>query len=271
MRIIRFIRGSGSFKRYYKLLNELYKIVYGRNLMLHFPFYKNESESFEQRQINLVDHCISEFTEISNKTLLEVGCGNGANCHYISQGYPDLEVIGIDLNDNNLDLAIENQTTKNTSFFQDDAQELKNVEDNTIDILICIESALHYPDKHAFFNQIKRVLKPDGKFLIADILRRSEDKGRSLWWWKKSMLLYHANEEAYLGYATGNNLEYTKSQDITKEIVKGYQGHKSWIPRENRSWSSFVLLQLTLSILVGLYLKELRKHKKYMVFAGGHA
>ena len=42
-------------------------------------------------------------------------------------------------------------------------------------------------------------------------------------------------------------------------------------PRENRSWSSYVLLRLTLSILVRLYLKELRKHKKYMVFTGVHA
>lgn len=271
MRLIRFIRGSGSFKRYYRLLNELYKIVYGRNLMLHFPFYVNEYESFEQRQINLVDHCISGFPDLANKTLLEVGCGNGANCNYISAEYPDTQVIGIDLNNENLEIAIENQTSDNTKFFVDDAQKLVHVEDNSIDLLICIESALHYPDKHAFYSQIKRVLKPGGKFVIADILRRSEDRGRSLWWWKKSMLLYHTNEEAYLGYASGNQLKYTTSQDITVEIVKGYQGHKRWISKENRSWSSYILLQFTLAILVRLYLKELRKHKKYMVFSGEHS
>jgi hypothetical protein len=115
------------------------------------------------------------------------------------------------------------------------------------------------------------VLRHDGKFVVADILRRSEDKGRSLWWWKRTMLLYHANEEAYAGYAEGNQLKYTRSQDITNEIVQGYEGHRSWIPRTDRSWSSYVLLRLTLSILVRLYLKELRKHKKYMVFTGEHS
>jgi hypothetical protein len=107
--------------------------------------------------------------------------------------------------------------------------------------------------------------------MVADILRRKEDPGRSLWWWKKTMLLHHTNENDYLGYAEGNELNYLTTRDITPEIVQGYNGHRSWIPRENRSWGSFVLLRLTLAILVRLYLKELRIHKKYMVFNGVHA
>lgn len=271
MRLLRFLRGSGSFKWYYRLLNELYRTVYGRNLMLHFPFYREDVESFEQRQINLVDHCLNEFDQVSNKTLLEVGCGNGANCHYISNEYPETDIIGIDLNSDNLELAVNNQTSEKITFLLDDAQKLEQIDENSVDLLICIESALHYPDKNAFFRQIKRVLRPEGQFVVADILRRSDDPGRSLWWWKKSMLLHHANEEAYLSYATGNQLNYIRSQDITEEIIRGYEGHKRWIPRENRSWATYVLLRLTLFILVRLYLKELRKHKKYMMFTGVHA
>lgn len=239
--------------------------------MLHFPFFRDEHETFEQRQINLIDHCISEFSDSTNKTLLEVGCGNGANCYYISKVYPEVTVIGIDLNEENLEIANEHHASESTTFIQDDAQRLENIADNSIDILICIESAFHYPDKHAFFNQIKRVLKDDGKFVIADILRRDTDRGRSLWWWKKTMLLHHAGEEDYINYAHGNKLKYVKSQDITPQIVKGYRGHRRWVPRENKSWATFALLQFTVSILVGLYLKELRRHKKYMLFAGVHA
>jgi SAM-dependent methyltransferase len=130
---------------------------------------------------------------------------------------------------------------------------------------------LHYPDKLAFFKQIKRVLKPEGKFIVADILRRKEDRGRSLWWWKKTMMLHHTNERDYHEYARSNSLNYISTRDITPEIVRGYEGHNLWIPKENRSWGSFILLRTTLVILVRLYLKELRKHKKYMVFRGGHA
>jgi ubiquinone/menaquinone biosynthesis C-methylase UbiE len=202
--------------------------------------------------------------------LLEVGCGNGANCKYIAGLYDSVEIIGIDLNEENLDIANKGELSSQLSFYHDDAQKLECISDDSVDLLICIESALHYPDKDAFFRQIKRVLKPDGNFLVADILRRTEDKGRSLWWWKRTMLLHHTNETDYHGYAAGNMLKYDMTQDITGEIVKGYKGHSNWIPRENRSWGNYVLLRTTLAILVRLYLRELRVHKKYMIFAGGH-
>jgi len=265
------MQGASSFRRYYRLLNDLYRTVYGRELMLHFPYYFRENESFVQRQYNLVDHCLENLGDLSEQVLLEVGCGNGANCKYISTLNETVNIIGIDLNEENLEIANESMGSPRTTFIHDDAQKLVHIGDSSVDVLICIESALHYPDKNAFFAQIKRVLKSDGKFIVADILRRKEDRGRSLWWWKRTMLLHHTNENDYQDYAAGNNLAYHATRDITPEIVKGYEGHKSWIPRENRSWVSFVFLQFTLAILVRLYLKELRKHKKYMVFNGVHA
>ena len=271
MKLFRYIQGAGSFKRYYRLLNDLYRSVYGRELMLHFPFYMQEKESFIQRQYNLVDHCLQNLGDLSDQVLLEVGCGNGANCKYISTLNDSVNIIGIDLNEENLEIANASMGSTRTTFIHDDAQKLDNIKDSSIDVLICIESALHYPDKFAFFKQVKRVLKPGGNFLVADILRRKEDRGRSLWWWKRTMLLHHTNELDYQGYAVKNKLNYLNVQDITPEIVKGYEGHRSWIPKENRSWSSFVFLRFTLAVLVRLYLKELRLHKKYMVFRGVHA
>lgn len=271
MKLFKYIGGAGSFKRYYRLLNDLYRTVYGRELMLHFPYYIQEKESFVQRQNNLVDYCLQNLGDLSDRVLLEVGCGNGANCKYISSLSDSIEIIGIDLNEENLVIANEHMGGPRTKFILDDAQKLEHIPDTSVDVLICIESALHYPDKNAFFKQIKRVLKPEGEFVIADILRRKEDRGRSLWWWKRTMLLHHTNENDYLDYAENNNLNYLTTRDITPEIIKGYEGHRSWIPREQRSWGSFVLLRLTLAVLVRLYLKELRIHKKYMVFSGIHA
>lgn len=271
MRIFRYLQGAGSFKSYYRLLNDLYRTVYGRELMLHFPFYRHQNESFEERQNNLVDHCLEKFGPINGHTLLEVGCGNGANCKYISEKNREVTLIGVDLNEENLVIANEHMGSSRTTFLQDDAQKLDQIADHSVDLLICIESALHYPDKYAFFKQIKRVLKPEGQFVVADILRRKEDKGKSLWWWKKSMLLHHSYESEYERFTGDNKLTYLSVNDITNEIIRGYEGHKAWIPRENRSLVTFVILRTTLAILVRLYLKELRGHKKYMVYYGTHA
>jgi len=271
LKFFRFLKGAGSFKSYYRLLNELYRSVYGKELMLHFPFFMQENESFIQRQNNLVDYCLAHLGDLSDRMLLEVGCGNGANCHYISTIHESVNIIGIDLNEDNLAIANAKMKNPRTQYILDDAQKLDHIEDASVDILICIESALHYPDKDAFFRQIKRVLKPGGEFLIADILRRREDRGKSLWWWRRVMLLHHTDENDYHEYATGNELDYFSTVDITPEIIRGYEGHRYWIPRENRSWGAYLLLRTTLAILVRLYLRELRRHKKYMVFAGAHA
>jgi ubiquinone/menaquinone biosynthesis C-methylase UbiE len=271
MKFFRYLRAAGSFENYYRLINDLYHSVFGREMMMHYPLYKDKDESIEQRLINLVDQCLSELRDLSGKRLLEVGCGNGANCKYIAQIWDSTEIIGIDLNEQNLVIADESRVSNNIQFIQDDAQKLDHIEDGSVDILICIESAFHYPDKHAFFKQIKRVLAPGGRFLVADILLRTGNKGRSLWWWKKSMKLNHASEEDYHGFANSNDLRYQKYEDITTEIVRGYEGHRSWIPRENRSWGNFLLLRFTLAVLVRVWVSQLKQHKRYMIFSGVHA
>ena len=84
------------------------------------------------------------------------------------------------------------------------------------------------------------------------------------------MQLNHTHEEAYMDFASGNQLAYSRSEDITKDILRGYQGYGSWVKRENRSWSAFVLLRLTVYFVVRVQWKQLMKHKKYMVFTGQH-
>ena len=191
------MRGAISFKKYYRLLNDLYVTVYGRELMLHFPFYMNENESFIQRQNNLIDHCLSRLGDLSDQTLLEVGCGNGANCKYISEINDSVKIIGIDLNEDNLVIANQQIGSERTVFYHDDAQKLDNIEDSSVDVLICIESAFHYPDKSAFLNEIARVLKPGGHFLIADILT-VKNKGTGVRKvWKKRMVLNHWHKHHY--------------------------------------------------------------------------
>ena len=82
-------------------------------------------------------------------------------------------ITGIDLNKANIEIANnekENAKADNVRFFVDDAQNLTQIPSDSIDVLLNIESAFHYPDKPAFLKEVHRVLKPGGQFLIADIL-----------------------------------------------------------------------------------------------------
>jgi ubiquinone/menaquinone biosynthesis C-methylase UbiE len=252
-------------------MNEILATAFGKMHMLHYPFYMKEKETLEERQNNLIEHCLSYIGDLKGKDLLEVGCGNGLNCLYIDLKYGAKDIIGIDLNQANLDLAREQDKNSRIRFIHDNAQELVNIEDHSIDVIICIESAFHYPDKNAFFRQISRVLRSDGVFLIVDIIRTPGDKGNSWWFWQKRKLFFHANEMEYHQYSTGNNLIFDQIENITDRIIRGYEGHHKWIKRENMNLLDYLLMRVFTRLQVRLNVAELRSHKQYMLFYGKHA
>jgi len=251
-------------------MNEILATAFGRIQMLHYPLYLREEETFEERQQNLIDHCLSYIGDLREKHMLEVGCGNGLNCHYIDTRYGAKHITGIDLNNENLEIAKKHFENPRISFIRDNAQELVHVPDHSVDVIISIESAFHYPDKHAFFRQMKRVLKPDGVFLVVDIVRLPGDSGRSLWFWKKHKLLYHANESEYNQYSSDNQLIIKHIENLTDRIIRGYEGHLSWIKRKNMNLFNYLLMYFFAFLQVRLNVAQLRSHKQYMLFYGGH-
>ena len=238
--------------------------------MLHYPFYMKEMETLEERQNNLIEHCLTYIGGLKGMNLLEVGCGNGLNCHYIDLRHDPETIVGIDLNKANLDLARAQQKHSRISFLHDNAQELATIPDHSIDALICIESAFHYPDKSAFFKQINRVLHPDGVFLIVDIIRSPGKSGKSLWFWNKRKLFFHANEEEYHQFSSDHHMIFEQIENITDRIIRGYEGHLSWIDRTNMNLVDFLLMKLFSRLQVRLNVAELRSSKQYMLFYGKH-
>ena len=92
---------------------------------------------------------------------------------YIAENQPDSKIIGIDLNHDNIAIALQNKNgQQNIEFRVDNAHHLQTISDNSIDLLLCIESAFHYPQKELFLQQVNRVLKKSGKFIIADIINK---------------------------------------------------------------------------------------------------
>ncbi len=114
------------------------------------------------------------------------------------------------------------------------------------------------------------MLRPDGVFLIVDIVRSPSDSGRSLWFWKKQKKLYHAKEEDYHRISTGNNLIFKQIESITERIIQGYEGYLSWIDRGNMNLMNYLLIRVFSSLQVRLNVAELRSRKQYMLFYGKH-
>ena len=112
----------------------------------------------------------------SNIKVLDVGCGVGGTSRYIAKAIPNSSVTGITLSPNQVkratELAVE-QNVPNAEFTVMNALEM-DYEDNSFDVVWACESGEHMPDKEAYINEMMRVLKPGGKFVMATWCQRDD-------------------------------------------------------------------------------------------------
>ncbi|MBZ9622336.1 class I SAM-dependent methyltransferase [Clostridium sp. FP2] len=101
--------------------------------------------------------------------VLDVGTGRGEFIDLLKENLKDYtEIIGIDMNDIALENAKERFKDENIDFIKMDAENL-NFKDNTFDT-VCISNAIHHlPNIQKVLNEMKRVLKPGGYFLLLEM------------------------------------------------------------------------------------------------------
>lgn len=156
---------------------------------IHLGYY-NEKEmeagykkkNFIQAKYDFIDEMmalgdISPSADNAVAKVLDVGCGVGGTSRYLAKKLgPDASVTGITLSPNQVkratELAVE-QGVKNAKFTVMNALEME-FPDNSFDIVWACESGEHMPDKEAYINEMMRVLKPGGKFVMATWCQRDD-------------------------------------------------------------------------------------------------
>jgi ubiquinone/menaquinone biosynthesis C-methylase UbiE len=267
------LSGTGfTHGQYYESMNLALKRLNKEHTMLHYPLYINESDSFIQAQKNLTDHCISLLDPLKNKEILEIGCGNGVQALYINANHNPLRIIGIDLNKANIQIALEEKErakADNVQFMVDDAQNLKHIPSDSVDVLLNIESAFHYPDKPAFVQEVHRVLKPGGQFLIADILSTREKREGIMKIWGKPMVHNFWNWDRYDEEFQKSELEIKFHEDISQQVRKGWSIYRNWLPKiTGKSFIMNVAFRIFYIINARLNIYFLHNRQQYFIFVG---
>lgn len=111
----------------------------------------------------------------------DLGCGPGYLAIEMARWAPDLHVTGVDLSDAMLTQAITNArvagVAHQTDFRTADAAALP-FPDGSLDLMVSTLSLHHWDDPKPILNEIARVLRPGGGFLIFDLRR---DLGPAPW------------------------------------------------------------------------------------------
>jgi SAM-dependent methyltransferase len=112
--------------------------------------------------------CVAGRADLTGKEVLEVGCGRGGGTSFIYDQRKPGRMVGVDLAKGSIDLARAEFERDGLSFLEGDAEHLP-FEDASFDVVMNVESAHCYPDVPRFFDEVHRVLRPGGLFLIADV------------------------------------------------------------------------------------------------------
>jgi ubiquinone/menaquinone biosynthesis C-methylase UbiE len=104
----------------------------------------------------------------------DLGCGPGYLAIELARWAPELRVTGVDLSDAMLTQAIANArlagVAHQTDFRTADAA-LLPFPDASLDLVVSTLSLHHWDDAVPIFNEVARVLRPGGAFLLFDLRR----------------------------------------------------------------------------------------------------
>ncbi len=126
---------------------------------------------------------------VTNKKVLEFGCGSGYGSDYIS-GYCS-DITAVDISNSAIEFAKEKFKKKNLSFdkIEDIEKTPLKFDDNIFDIVISFQVIEHLSDDHAFLSELFRVLKKGGILLLA-----TPDKTHRIFSFQKPWNRYHIRE-----------------------------------------------------------------------------
>lgn len=112
------------------------------------------------------DNVLLKLHQFRFNKLLDVGCGTGNLLSRIRLEYDDVEIAGVDLSPDMLEIARKKLGDK-VNLRVGDSEDLPFPDDN-FDMIICTDSFHHYPHPDNVLNEFRRVLKPKGGLIIAD-------------------------------------------------------------------------------------------------------
>lgn len=117
--------------------------------------------------IQLYNRAVQDL-DLQGKDLAEVGCGQGAGGVFLLEYKQPLSYIGIDLSEKAIEFCQRHSQFINARWMQGSADKLP-IADNSIDVVVNIESSHFYPSMERFIAEVERILRPKGYLAFVDL------------------------------------------------------------------------------------------------------
>jgi MPBQ/MSBQ methyltransferase len=138
-------------------------------------------DDFLQAQSRLNKFLLNMAKLENGLAILDAGCGFGGTLEALDKQYKDMQLVGINIDERQLEICRQLKTRNNNTleWKQADACDLP-FPDQSFDRVLCIEAMFHFPSRRQFFLEVSRVLRPGGKLVVSDIVLQTSTLPLSL-------------------------------------------------------------------------------------------
>ena len=145
----------------------------GKSTFLNYGYhedtslYLNNQDEPNRLFIQLYNRTVRTI-DLQGKDLAEIGCGQGAGGLFLVEYFKPRSYIGIDLSEKAIAFCQRHSQLPNIQWMQGSSDKLP-IPDESIDVVINIESSHIYPSMTGFVSEVQRILRPNGYMAFADL------------------------------------------------------------------------------------------------------
>ena len=148
-------------------------------------------------------HRVAGSVELANKDVLEVSSGRGGGASYVCRYLGPRTMTAVDIAPSAVGFCRRAHRLPGLRFIQGDAEDLP-LFDSSVDVVINIEASFCYGSLDLFLQEVRRVLRPGGWFLYADLRLAAEAKD-------------------LMAALRHSGLELVRIEDITANVARALQ------------------------------------------------
>jgi SAM-dependent methyltransferase len=138
------------------------------------------ADDFGRAQERLDLEVMSLARVMDGQSVLDVGCGFGGTIENINTRFSGMRLTGINVDPRQLDICSQLEPRRGNDLLwrHADACALP-FDDESFDLVCCIEAMFHFSSRRAFFCEAARVLRRGGAMVCSDIAIDASARGRS--------------------------------------------------------------------------------------------